>query len=89
MELAKQFEEYVNECMEWAKTARTDREHVTFLEMAHTWMQGRSPRQRARRALPANIWSNSIDARQNRDRIGRLSRRQANVDRPALDERLF
>ncbi len=36
---AKEYREYAEECMGWAKSARTDKERVTFLEMAKTWLQ--------------------------------------------------
>jgi hypothetical protein len=36
---AQDYLEYADECMEWAKTARSDRERGIFLQMAQTWMQ--------------------------------------------------
>ena len=36
---AKEYRQYAEECMGWAKTARTVQERVTFLEMAKTWLQ--------------------------------------------------
>jgi hypothetical protein len=39
MESAEQFREYAEECLSWAKTARSDRERETFLQMARTWME--------------------------------------------------
>jgi hypothetical protein len=38
MESAKQFEEYAAECLEWARTVRTNEERATFLQMAQTWI---------------------------------------------------
>jgi hypothetical protein len=38
MESVKQFEQYAAECMEWARTARTEQERATFLQMAQTWI---------------------------------------------------
>jgi hypothetical protein len=32
------FREYADECMDWAKSAKTDRERKIFLEMAATWL---------------------------------------------------
>jgi hypothetical protein len=34
---AKQYREFAEECMGWAKTAKTDRERDIFLQMARTW----------------------------------------------------
>ena len=39
MESAKQFQEYAEECLDWAKSARTDQEREIFLQMAQTWME--------------------------------------------------
>jgi hypothetical protein len=39
MESAEQFREYAEECLGWAKTARSDQERETFLQMARTWME--------------------------------------------------
>lgn len=39
MSSAKEFREYADECMGWAKTARSDQEREIFLQMARTWMQ--------------------------------------------------
>jgi hypothetical protein len=36
---AKEFREYATECMEWAKSAKTDHERDIFLQMAKTWME--------------------------------------------------
>jgi hypothetical protein len=36
---AKEYRDYAGECMGWAKSARTDEERVTFLDMAKTWLQ--------------------------------------------------
>jgi hypothetical protein len=38
MSSAKEFREYADECMDWARTARSERERAIFLEMAQTWM---------------------------------------------------
>jgi hypothetical protein len=34
---AEQYREFAQECMDWAKTAKTDRERDIFLQMAKTW----------------------------------------------------
>jgi hypothetical protein len=36
---AKEYRAYGAECMEWAKTAKSDSERDTFLEMATSWLQ--------------------------------------------------
>jgi hypothetical protein len=36
---AKEYRDHAAECMGWAKTARSDRERITFLEMAKAWIQ--------------------------------------------------
>jgi hypothetical protein len=36
---AEQYRSYANECIAWAKTARTERERKIFLEMARTWTE--------------------------------------------------
>jgi hypothetical protein len=36
---AKEYREYADECMGWAKTASTDKERLNFIEMANTWLQ--------------------------------------------------
>jgi hypothetical protein len=39
MSSAKEFRKYADECMGWAKTARSNQEREIFLQMARTWMQ--------------------------------------------------
>jgi hypothetical protein len=36
---AKQYREFADECLGWAKTARSDRERRIFLQMAETWLE--------------------------------------------------
>jgi hypothetical protein len=36
---AREFRALADECMEWAKTAKSDRERAIFLQMAQTWLQ--------------------------------------------------
>jgi hypothetical protein len=38
MASATEFREYARECMDWARTARSERERAIFLEMAQTWL---------------------------------------------------
>ena len=35
----KELRENAEECMDWARTARSDRERAIFLQMAETWRQ--------------------------------------------------
>ncbi len=35
---AKGYREFADECMGWAKTARSDQERQIFLQMARTWL---------------------------------------------------
>jgi hypothetical protein len=35
---AEEYSAYANECLGWAKSARTEEERNAFLEMAKTWM---------------------------------------------------
>ena len=35
---SKEYREFADECLHWAKTARSDREKRIFLQMAETWM---------------------------------------------------
>jgi hypothetical protein len=35
---AKEFREYAAECMDWAKSAKTDHERDIFLQMAKSWL---------------------------------------------------
>ena len=36
---AKEYRAFADECMGWAKTARTDKERQIFVEMAGTWLR--------------------------------------------------
>ena len=36
---SKEFRENADECMDWARTARGDRERAIFLQMAEAWLQ--------------------------------------------------
>ncbi len=35
---SKQYREFADECMHWAKTARSDKEKRIFLQMVETWL---------------------------------------------------
>jgi ribosomal protein L17 len=39
MPTAKEYREYVDECIGWAKSAETDDERDIFLQMAKSWME--------------------------------------------------
>jgi hypothetical protein len=39
MPTAKEYREYVDECIGWAKSAETDYERDIFLQMAKSWME--------------------------------------------------
>ena len=39
MSSAKECREFADECMDWAKTARSERQQRIFLEMAETWLR--------------------------------------------------
>ena len=36
---ATEFRENADECLDWARTARSERERAIFLQMAETWRQ--------------------------------------------------
>jgi hypothetical protein len=36
---SKEYREFADECMHWAKTAHSDREKRIFLQMAETWLK--------------------------------------------------
>jgi hypothetical protein len=36
---AEDYRAYANECFDWARTARTEREREIFLQMARTWLE--------------------------------------------------
>jgi hypothetical protein len=36
---AKEFREYADECLGWAKAAKSDKERRTFLQMAQAWLE--------------------------------------------------
>jgi hypothetical protein len=51
MTTPKEYREYAQECLDWAKTAKSDKEREIFLQMARTWPEAargaeanRSPR---------------------------------------------
>jgi hypothetical protein len=36
---SKEYRKYADECLGWARTARSDRERAIFLQMAQTWLE--------------------------------------------------
>ncbi|HEY1981121.1 MAG TPA: hypothetical protein VGH13_13650 [Xanthobacteraceae bacterium] len=39
MESVREFQAFADECLGWAKTAKSDREREIFLQMAETWIR--------------------------------------------------
>ena len=39
VETAREFQAFADECLDWAKTAKSDREREIFLNMAETWIR--------------------------------------------------
>jgi hypothetical protein len=39
MSSSDEYREFADECMGWAKTARSDKERAIFLQMAGTWLE--------------------------------------------------
>ena len=39
MASAKEFLDYAEECLDWARTARSEREREIFLQVTRTWME--------------------------------------------------
>jgi len=39
MSSAKEYREFARECMDWARTARSERERAIFEQMAQTWIE--------------------------------------------------
>jgi hypothetical protein len=36
---SQEFRDFANECLDWAKTARSDSERDIFLQMAQVWLE--------------------------------------------------
>jgi hypothetical protein len=56
----EEFRAYVDEHLDWARTARTDREREIFLQMARAWLQAAPTRELARRGK-AHARDRSVD----------------------------
>jgi hypothetical protein len=39
MSSAKEYREFARECMDWARTARSEQERAIFTQMAQTWIE--------------------------------------------------
>jgi hypothetical protein len=39
MSSAKEFREFAKECVDWARTAKSEEERNIFLQMAQTWIE--------------------------------------------------
>ncbi len=39
MESAKHYRDYAEDCLNWAKAAKSDQQRETFLQMAQTWLE--------------------------------------------------
>jgi len=39
MDSAKHYRDYAEDCLNWAKTAKSDQERETFKRMAQTWLE--------------------------------------------------
>jgi hypothetical protein len=39
MSSAKEFREFARECLDWARTAKSEHERATFMQMAQTWTE--------------------------------------------------
>jgi hypothetical protein len=60
---AKQYREFADECLGWAKTARSDRERRIFLQMAETWLEAAAlAEQREKRQAEADKRQQRSDA---------------------------
>jgi hypothetical protein len=42
MSSAKEFREFARECLDWARTAKSEHERTTFMQMAQTWIEAAS-----------------------------------------------
>ena len=76
MSNADQYRRNADECMEWAKTAKSDFERNTFLQMAQTWLAAAiiaDGRRRGRKATLARRHPMDGRRRPARQRTGRNS----------------
>ena len=61
---SKEYREFADECMRWAKTARNDREKRIFLQMAEAWLNAavRADRREQREATASKQQSSGNSA---------------------------
>jgi hypothetical protein len=55
---AKQFREYADECMSWAKTAASDKDRQNYLQMAEVWLRAVAQYEKGR---PSRKRSEALD----------------------------
>jgi len=64
---SKEYREFADECMRWAKTAQSDREKRIFLQTAETWLKAavladRREQRQASASKPLQSSGNSAEA---------------------------
>jgi hypothetical protein len=60
---SKQYREFADECLGWARTARSDRERRIFLQMAEAWLKAAAlAEHRERRQAVAGNRPQRLDA---------------------------
>jgi hypothetical protein len=52
--LSKEYREYADECLAWAKTAGSDKERRSFLQMAETWLRAAVQAEQSERRQSVN-----------------------------------
>ena len=77
---AADYRAFADECMGWAKTARTDRERRIFLQMVETWLEAAAI---AERKGKTRIFP--MENQQTGDRIKRTQRRETRLAGDAAD----
>jgi len=55
---AKDFREYADECLGWAKTAKSDKDRKSYLQMAETWLRAAAQYEKLR---PSRKRSEAVD----------------------------
>jgi hypothetical protein len=53
MTTAQEYRQYAEECLRWARTAKSDAERTQFLEMANVWVQAASMKDGAPPTAPS------------------------------------
>ena len=57
----REYRENADECFNWARTARSDREREIFLDMARAWLEAATLA--SRRARPTKSPMDAVDSR--------------------------